>query len=71
MEKSNVVLTVLRAGNNINIQQAAKLSGISASYFSELEKGTKVMSISILDKLAHGFGMSPPEFMELRELANK
>ncbi len=61
------VLKIVRIANDLSIKELAKLSNISASFISEIEKEKKGLNITTFKKICIGLNLKPYEFMTLNE----
>lgn len=56
------ILSRHRAGQKYSLRELEKLSGVSASYISRLEKGEASATYEVIIKLAEALGIEPGEF---------
>ncbi len=56
------LLTQIRAERGWSLRELAERSGLSIAYLSELERGRKLPTLEVLDRLAVAFGMTVAEF---------
>ncbi|NLA26746.1 MAG: helix-turn-helix transcriptional regulator, partial [Firmicutes bacterium] len=57
----------LRAERNLTLGELAGKGGISLSYLSELERGSKKPSLATIEKLSAALNVSPREFIEQKK----
>ncbi len=56
------ILTRFRVERHWSLRELAERSGLSIAYLSELERGRKLPTLEVLDRLAAAFGMTTAEF---------
>jgi transcriptional regulator with XRE-family HTH domain len=67
----NEALRLIRVFHNLNRTQTADKVGLSVSYVSELESGTKKVTLEVLQKYATGFRMPVSSIMLFAERADE
>lgn len=65
------VLGLVRVFHNLNRTQVAKRVGLSLSYVSELEAGSKKMTLEVLEKYAEGFKMPLSSLILFSEMSRE
>jgi transcriptional regulator with XRE-family HTH domain len=53
-----------RVSNSLTQERLAELSDLERSYISDIERGTRNVSLVNIVKLARAFGVSPAEFFK-------
>ncbi len=57
-------LRSLRSERHLKLGALAQMSDVSLAYISEVERGRKLPSLEVLDRLAGGLGMSVLELLD-------
>lgn len=57
----------LRLEKNLSQEKLAELCNLDRSYYSELERGERTMSIRTLFKISSGLGKLPSQILQLVE----
>jgi transcriptional regulator with XRE-family HTH domain len=52
-EKFGLKVKALRAEKNFSIEQLANISNVDRNYISDIEKGERNVSITIIEKIIH------------------
>ncbi len=60
----------LRAEKKLSLVELAEKAGVSVSYLSEIERGRKVPSLKMVDKLCEALNISSREFMQEEGTSN-
>ena len=60
---SGNILRLIRIANNMNIKQTSEKIGLSTSHISDLERGRKKVSLSVLEKYCFGFNIPPSKII--------
>lgn len=64
-------VSTLRIQKNWRIQKLAKKTNLKQNYLSEIEQGTRNVSIQTIGKIASGFGISIKELLETNNNLSK
>ena len=71
MKNIGKVLRIARIANDLTLQDASHISGVSAVYISELERLKKTnISDAVLEKLANAYNLTKSQIVSLEELYN-
>lgn len=63
----NFTLKLIRIANDLKSIEVAKKCGVSATYISEIESGTKTPTINMLKKIAEVYNISSSKILWLDE----
>jgi transcriptional regulator with XRE-family HTH domain len=69
MELLGEVICRLRQRANLSQEALAERAGLHRTYVSQLERGLKSPTVSVLSKLAPALGVRPSQIMRLLERA--
>lgn len=59
------IIKIARVANNYRAKELAELSQISYTHISELEKGRKYLSDSVLEKIAKACNLTPMDIKDM------
>jgi transcriptional regulator with XRE-family HTH domain len=59
----------LRRGRRLSQEELARRAFLHRTYLTEIECGTRNVSLEVVEKLATGLGMSPSELLRYTEIA--
>lgn len=62
-------LKYLRKKNGYTLEALSKVTGISISYLSRLESGSRRLNTDLIRRLSHAFGCDPSELLDANEVA--
>ena len=56
-----ILLKFVRYRRNLTIRDLSKLSGVSKTHISRIERGTEIPTLNVICKLASALGVLPEE----------